>query len=565
MNFLEFKYQRPDKDEVLTRLQELLHQFEQAEDYAAFFNTFQQFIELEKHFQTQMQLANIRHSIDTRDEFYTQECDYFDVISPIVDNAIHAIDQVVLNSPYRQQLENDVPKTWFMIHEFNQKVMSEAIIEDLQEENKLASRYQNVIASAQIDFNDEVHTLASIEKYMSDPDRNMRKQAHKAYWGWFADHEQEIGDIFDQLVQVRTKIANKMGYETFTPFGYLRMLRLDYDRYDVEQYRQNVLEDVVPVAMELYQAQAKRHGYEGPTLPAWDEKITFESGNPQPKYDEPELVRRALQMYRELSEQTGTFFEGMVDQNLMDLNAKPGKAAGGYCETLPDYGVPFIFANFNGTSADIETLTHEAGHGFQAWLSRNAFPYDLVWPTNESAEIDSMGMEFLTWPWMELFFEEDTAKYYYTHLEGAVKFLGYGVLVDHFQHEVYDHPTWNHDQRMACWRELEQQYLPQKDYQDIDVLERGGWWMRQLHIFMMPFYYIDYTLAQVVALQIWSRMQRHDETVFDDYVAMAKCGGTKTFKELVTISKNIVPFEKGCLKQTMQDVKAWFEAHDVEE
>ena len=143
----------------------------------------------------------------------------------------------------------------------------------------------------------------------------------------------------------------------------------------------------------------------------------------------------------------------MVDQNLMDLNAKPGKAAGGYCEILPDYGVPFIFANFNGTNADIETLTHEAGHGFQAWLSRNAFPYDLVWPTNESAEIDSMGMEFLTWPWMELFFEEDTAKYYYTHLEGAVKFLGYGVLVDHFQHEVYDHPTWNHDQRMACWRE----------------------------------------------------------------------------------------------------------------
>lgn len=565
MNFLEFEYKRPEQDEILASLQTFQEQIEQAKDYSEFLTTFKALVEFEKGIQTQMQLASIRHTIDTRDEFYTSECDYFDMISPVIENAYHAIDQLILNSPYRQQLEQDVPKTWFLIHEFGQKTMSDAIIEDLQEENKLASRYQNVIASAQINFKDEVHTLASIEKYMYDRDREIRKQAHKAYWGWFAEHEQEIGEIFDQLVKVRTKIANKMGYETFTPFGYLRMLRLDYDRHDVEQYRQNVLEDVVPVAMKLYQAQAKRLGYSGSTLPAWDEKVSFESGNPKPKYELSELVKRALQMYQELSKQTGIFFKEMVDQNLMDLEAKPGKAAGGYCETLPDYGVPFIFANSNGTQGDIETLTHEAGHGLQAWLSRDVFPFDLVWPTSESAEISSMGMEFLTWPWMNLFFEEDTDKYYYTHLEGAVKFLGYGVLVDHFQHEVYDHPDWSHEQRMACWRQLEKQYLPQKDYQEIDFLERGGWWMRQLHIFMDPFYYIDYTLAQVVALQIWSRLQHQDPTVFDDYLAMAKCGGIKTFKELVTISKNKIPFEKGCLKQTMQDVQTWFDTHKMEE
>ncbi|MGM9960712.1 MAG: M3 family oligoendopeptidase [Allobaculum sp.] len=565
MTFSEISYIRPDQDESLNQLSALQKRLEEAADYPAFFEAFKELNTLEKHIQTEMQLASTRHTIDTRDEFYTNECDYFDTISPVLDNAYHQIDAVILNSPYCEQLRNDVPETWFLMHEFAQKTMSSQIIPDLQEENKLASRYQNVVASAQIDFNGEVHTLASLEKYMNDPDQEVRKAAHKAYWGWFATHEQEIGDIFDQLVQIRTKMARKLGYDNYIPFGYYRMFRLDYDRDDVETYRKNVLEDVVPVAMALYKAQAKRHGYDGNTLKAWDEKVSFKSGNPMPKYPEKELVARALQMYQELSPQTGEFFKMMVDQELMDLSAKPGKAAGGYCETLPDYGAPFIFANFNGTNGDIETLTHEAGHGFQAWLSKDAFPFELVWPTSESAEIDSMGMEFFTWPWMKLFFEEDVDKYYYTHLEGTVKFLPYGVLVDHFQHEVYDHPQWNNDERMACWRRLEKQYLPQKDYDEIDFLERGGWWMRQLHIFLDPFYYIDYTLAQVVALQFWSRLQHKDPHAFEDYVAMAKCGGTKPFRELVAISKNTVPFEEGCLKDTMSDVKEWFEKHEMTE
>lgn len=559
MTFSEFEYVRPDKEAVLKEIGQLTQRLETAEDYDAFFAAFKEANELFRHIDTMENLAYVRHTIDTRDEFYNGEFDYFNEISPLVANAKAGLAKAVLDSKWRPQLEKEIPETWFLLNENAQKTVSPKIVEDLQEENRLAARYQNLIASAQIEFEGETYTLASLEKKMKDKDRAVRKAAAKAYWGWFADHEKEIGGLYDQMVKVRTRMANKMGYDTYTPFGYLRMQRLDYDRNDVEVYRKNILKDVVPVCMDLYRAQAKRHGYEGDTLPVWDEKIEFDSGDPKPKYPEEELVRRALHMYEELSDETGAFFKTMVDGQLMDLQAKPGKAAGGYCTSFMDFKVPFIFANFNGTNGDVETLTHEAGHAFQCYSSRDLFPVDVIWPTMESAEIDSMSMEFFTWPWMKDFFEEDTDKYYYSHLGGSVKFLPYGVLVDHFQHEVYDHPEMTPDERMATWRRLEKQYLPQKDYSEIDFLERGGWWMRQLHIFMDPFYYIDYTLAQVVALQFWSRLQKKDLKAFEDYKKLCQAGGTLPFKGLVKLAGLKVPFEDGCLKETMDSVRSWYQ------
>ncbi|MBF0578922.1 M3 family oligoendopeptidase [Erysipelotrichaceae bacterium RD49] len=563
MKFAEMEYKHPDKDEVLQAIAEIEARLNNAKDYDEFYKAFVDYEELSAHYATQENIASIRHTVDTRDEFYTQEDDYFNEINPLIGNAQNNIIRTIFASPFVEQLKKDVPETFFLTNEFALKVVSPEIIEDLQEENKYASDYQKLVASAQIDFDGQTYTLAGLEDKMNDKDREVRKRAHKAYWGWFADHEKEIGEIYDKLVKIRTRMAKKKGYENYIPFGYIRMLRLDYDKDDVEVYRRNVLKDVVPVCMDLYAKQAKRHGYEGNTLPAWDEKVEFESGNPRPKYHDEELVNRALNMYKELSPQTGEFFQAMVDDELMDLNAKPGKAAGGYCTSLSDYKRPFIFANSNGTSHDVETLTHEAGHAFQYWSSKDIFPVELAWPTMESAEIDSMSMEFFTWPWMKNIFEEDTDKYYFSHLSGSVKFLPYGVLVDHFQHEVYEHPDWTPDERMACWRRLEKQYLPQKDYDEIDFLERGGWWMRQLHIFLHPFYYIDYTLAQVAALQFWARMQKEDPTAFEDYKKLCAAGGTLPFRGLIQLANLKVPFEEGCLGETMGEVQKWFDAHDA--
>lgn len=558
MKFSEFPYERPDLDKTLAYVEELKERLQNAKNYDEFFAAFQDYDKALKHLDTQANLAYTRYTINTKDPFYVKERDWFDEVSPKISSAQTELVKVIMDSPYREELEKVVPRTWFLKNEFDMKTIAPQIIEDMQEENKAASDYQKLIASAQIEFDGKTYTLAGLDEKMSSPDRSVRERAHKAYWNWFAEHEKEIGDIYDRLVKIRTRIAKKMGYDTYVPFGYMRMQRMDYDRDDVEVYRQNVLKDIVPVAMDLYADQAKRFGYEGSQLPVWDEKVEFESGNPKPIHDEKGIVKEVQKMFEEMDPETGRFFDTMVDQELLDLASRPGKAAGGYCTGIPDYKVPFIFANFAGTQGDIETLTHESGHAFQAWSSMDIFPAECVWPTMESAEIDSMSMEFFAWPWMKNLFGDKAEKYYYSHLAGAVKFIPYGVLVDHFQHEVYDHPEWTNDERMACWRELEKKYLPQKDYSEIDFLERGGWWMRQLHIFLDPFYYIDYTLAQAAALQFWSRMMKKDPQAFEDYKKLCRAGGTKPFRELIELANLKVPFEDGCLAETMDEVREWY-------
>lgn len=557
MKFKEYPYVHLEEKELEKEYKEIEERLKEAENYTEFFNAFKELDQLERKIDTMANLCNVRHTIQTKDAFYNQENDYYDHILPKIQNHKDSITQTIFNSPYLEELKMDIPKVYFQKKEMERKAFDPIIVEDLQKENKLATAYQALVASADIEFEGKHYSLAGLQVKMEDEDRETRKKATKAYWGWFEEHEAEIGELFDEMVKVRTSMANKLDFENYVPLAYLRMQRLDYDQKDVANYRQQILKDVVPVANELYNRQQKRLGYD--QLYAWDEKIEFLDGNPTPKYDRSEMVKRALKMYKELDQETGEFFRFMVDHDLLDLDSYPGKAAGGYCTFFADYASPFIFSNFSHTSGDAETLTHEAGHAFQAYCSKDNFPSDCIWTTMESAEIHSMAMEFFTYPWMRLFFEEDVNKYYYSHLGGALKFLPYGVLVDHFQHEVYSEPNRTHEERMATWRRLEKQYLPHKNYDEIPFLEKGGWWMRQLHIFMDPFYYIDYTLAQVCAMQFWARMQQNDSKVFEDYKKICHIGGKLPFREIVKEANLKVPFEEDCLKDTIHEVKEWFD------
>ena len=556
MKFNEYQYEHLDVNVEKKKIIEVDTKLKNAKTYEEFYSAFKELDRIVCYEMTQQTLVDIRHTIDTRDDFYTKENDHLNEIMPIIQEyTVHAND-TILESPFCNRLRKDVPETYFLSKELERKSFSPIIIEDLQKENKLTSEYQALIASAQIEFDGQMYTLASLEVKTNDKDRTVRKRAMKAYWRWYEEHCDKIGSIYDELVQVRTTIAKKLGFENYIQLGYIRMKRYDYNQKDVENYRKQILDDVVPLNTELYERQRKRLGYE--RLQAWDEKIEFETGNPKPHHSEKEMVQKALKMYEELSDETGEFFKFMVEHELLDLDSKPGKAAGGYCTFIPDYKSPFIFANFNQTQDDAEVLTHEAGHAFQVYSSQKIFPSDCLWPTYETCEIHSMSMEFFTYPWMKSFFEEDVDKYYFSHLSGAVKFLPYGICVDHFQHEVYAHPDMSHQERMQIWRKLEKMYLPHKNYDEIEILENGGWWMKQLHIFMDPFYYIDYTLAQVCALQFWARIQKKDEQAFENYKHICKIGGMYTFRRIVKEANLKCPFDKGCLTDTMNEVRKWF-------
>lgn len=515
---------------------------------------------LRSEFDTMQQIASIRHSIDTNDEFYKAEQDFFDENGPVVQEYITDYYRALVNSPFRAELENKWGRQLFQLAELSLKTFSPEVIEDLQQENKLSTEYSKLIASAKIMFDGEERTLSQLSPFQQSTDRSVRKAASEASSGFMAENEAEFDRIYDELVKVRTRIAKKLGFANFVELGYARMSRTDYTAEMVANFRNQVLEHIVPVATKLKERQRQRIGVD--QLYYYDENLAFLSGNAKPKGSPEWIVDNGARMYAELSPETDEFFTFMQENGLMDLVAKKGKQGGGYCTYISEYGAPFIFSNFNGTAGDIDVLTHEAGHAFQVYESRSFAVPEYAFPTYEACEIHSMSMEFFTWPWMDLFFKEDVDKYRFQHLAGSLLFLPYGVTVDEFQHFVYENPDATPAERKAAWREIEKKYLPHRDYEENSYLDHGAYWQRQGHVFGSPFYYIDYTLAQICAFQFWKRMHEDRTAAWTDYLNLCRQGGSLSFTELVKVAGLISPFEDGCVTSVIGSIDSWLDSVD---
>lgn len=557
--FEEYKYERPDVGSCEKAFEAAFAAFGTAGSAAEAESAAEKINALRKHLDTMYNLVEIKHTVNTDDPFYKAENDFMDETLPIFEGKTTQYYRLLLDSPFRGDLEKKWGHQLFALAEAQLKSFSPAVIPLMQQENKWASKYTELIAAAKISFEGEERTLAQLGPFTEVPDRARRKAAAEARFGYFAEHEAEFDDIYDHLVKIRTEIARKLGFENYADLSYYRMARIGYDKKMVAAYREQIRKNVVPVANRLYERQQKRIGVG--TLKYYDEAFNFRSGNAVPKGDSQWIIRNGKKMYEELSPETGEFFHFMIDRHLMDLLAKKGKAGGGYCTYLFDYESPFIFSNFNGTSGDVDVLTHEAGHAFQVYSTHFASP-EYCWPTYEGAEIHSMSMEFFTWPWMNLFFQEDTEKRKFSHLSGTLLFLPYGVAVDEFQHVVYEHPELTPAARKQAWKKIEEKYLPQRDYDGFDFLERGGFWQKQGHIYESPFYYIDYTLAQVCALEFWMKLQKDYKGAWKDYLHLCKLGGSRPFLELVKEAGLVSPFEKGCVESVIDAAASWLERID---
>lgn len=560
LKFKDYKYERPDMESLKENFSVLIKEFNDAESFEKQDEIMKKINELRSDFESMMELVMIRHTIDTTDEFYAQEQEFVDENMPHYEGVISEYNKALVESKYREQLEEKWGKQLFTLAEMKLKTFSPEIIEDLQQENKLISEYTKLSASAKIMFEGEERNLSQLGPFVQSKDRDMRKRAAEAVAKFFEDNESEFDRIYDELVKVRTRIAKKLGYDNFVELGYSRMLRSDYNSDMVANYRKQVLEYIVPVAGELKERQMNRLNLD--ELKFYDESLQFLTGNAIPKGDPDWILNNGKKMYKELSDETNEFFTFMVDHELLDLVSKKGKAGGGYCTYISKYKSPFIFSNFNGTSGDVDVLTHEAGHAFQAYRSRGYEVPEYGFPTYEACEIHSMSMEFFTWPWMKLFFEEDETKYKFAHLSGALTFIPYGVTVDEFQHFVYENPDATPEERKQAWREIEKKYLPHKDYGENDFLNRGGFWFRQSHIFQMPFYYIDYTLAQVCAFQFWVKANENREKAWSDYLTLCNAGGSLSFLGLVELANLKNPFEDGCIKSVIPSIKDWLDNVD---
>ena len=560
LKFKDFKYERPDLSEITDKFNELLQKFNESKTFEQQNQIMKEINKVRNYVDTMATLVSIRHSIDTEDEFYVKENDFIDENRPKFENLVSKFYKELINSKFRKELEEYWGKQVFTLAELQLQTFSEDIIEDLVKENKLVTEYDKLIASAKLPFEGEIRNLSQMKPFLESKDRDMRKKASETTTEFFKSNESEFDRIYDELVKVRDKMAKTLGFVDYVEMGYKRLGRSDYNAAMVSSYRRQVYEELVPVVAELKDRQRKRLDLK--EMKYYDEPLEYTTGNATPKGDPNWIIENGKKMYKELSPETDEFFTFMLDRELLDLVSKKGKMAGGYCTIIPDYKSPFIFSNFNGTSGDIDVLTHEAGHAFQVYMSMGFGLPEYGFPTLEACEIHSMSMEFITWPWMELFFQDEVDKYKFSHLSGAVTFIPYGVTVDEFQHYIYQNPTATPDERKAKWRDIEKKYLPFRDYADNDFLDKGGYWFRQGHIFSSPFYYIDYTLAQVCAFQFWIKTREDKEKAWGDYLRLCKAGGSMPFLELVELANLENPFKNGTIKKVVGPIKDWLDSVD---
>ena len=561
MKFNEYKYERPNLENIKYEFEKAIEIIKTSKSIDEVISAIEKTNKLREDIDTAINLCYIRYTVNTNDEFYVKEQEFLDENGPIISSYQNEYNKALVACKFVNELEEKYGKKLFDSIRLDLTTFSNDIIEDLQEENKLCSKYAKLIASAEIPFDGKVLNLSQFAPYTTNKDRNIRKAAEKATSGFFESKEEEFDNLYDSLVKVRDRIARKLGFSNFIPLAYARFGRTDYDQEMVANYRKQVYEDLVPIVCDMVKKQGERLGIED--MKSYDLVLNFLSGNPKPKGNSKELVEKANKMYHEMSKETGVFFDFMKENELLDLDAKAGKASGGYCTYIPNYKSPFIFANFNGTSGDVDVLTHEAGHAFQVFSSRDIGLLDYLWPTMEACEIHSMSMEFFAWPWMELFFEEDKDKYLFSHLSGTITFIPYGVLVDEFQHEIYANPNFTPQERKETWRKIEKKYLPYKVYEN-EFLDKGTYWYKQGHIFESPFYYIDYTLAQVCAQQFWIKNQENHEKAWSDYYRLCCAGGSKTFLGLLEVANLKNPFIDGTVKYVVSHLKEWLDKVDKE-
>ncbi len=563
MKFSQMPYERPDVDKVESGLEELTQALENAESYDAARALFLKKEEMLRHLYTMSTLASIRHSIDTRDEFYDAEMKFWNGKSPELEEYVQNWTRAMLESRFRSEFEAEFGDLMFVNAEIALKSFSPEIIPEMQQENELTQEYEKLLASAQIPFEGGVYTLSQLTPYKSDPDDARRLAAWKAEGQWYKDNQEKLDDIYDKLVHLRDAMGRKLGYDGYTQLGYYRMDRNCYTKTDVEAFRLAVQKYLVPVADKVYRKQAERLGKTYPMSFA-DNALEFRSGNPRPVGTPQDILEMGRRFYDELSPETSVFFRTMLDNELLDVLSTEGKQSGGYCTSLQEYRVPFIFANFNGTQGDVEVVTHEAGHAFEAWTNRDRVPMEYIWPSLEACEVHSMSMEFFAWPWAEGFFGKDARKFRYSHLAAALTFIPYGTMVDHFQHVVYEKPELTPKERHAVWKELLGVYMPwMKLDGEIPFYSEGEGWQRQHHIYSSPFYYIDYCLAQTVSLQFWALIQENTENAWQHYMAYTRQGGSRTFTALLKKAGLDSPFEESTLRGVCEKAEKWLDGYDL--
>ncbi len=552
--FDELEYVRPDFDKLAQQLDEMTEKLKNAKSYEEAKSLFLELDGKQQELFTMVTIASVRHTLDTTDELYEKEDEYLNEVFPTLMPRFIAFSESISTSKFREDFEKEFGKALFVGIELRKKSFCEENIPLMQQEAKLTNEYQKIMATAEIPFKGETLNLYGVQKHFEDDDREDRRAAVKAYSDFYHSNEDRLEEIWDELIKVRTKMGQNLGFENFVPLGYMQQGRTDYGYQEVAFFREQVRSELVPLCQKLYEAQAKRLGID--ELYMYDEKKIFADGNAVPAGDDDFMIAQAKEMYHELSKETGEFIDFMIDHHLMDLKNKPGKASTGYMTELPSLKAPFVFSCFNQTIGDMQVLTHELGHAFAGYMAmRNQKISDYYSESTDIAEIHSMSMEQFSYPYAEKFFGDQADKFRLAHLQEAITFVPFGVAVDEFQHICYENPDLTPKQRTLEWKKLEEKYMPWRKYDADDFFDRGGYWYHKLHIYLYPMYYINYTLTTMGAMEFKKKAHDNFDNAWTDYLNLCKCGGSISYLETLKLANLSVPFESGSVAKAISFAK----------
>ena len=552
--FGTIKYERPDYDFYNKSFEELSKKVTEAKSFAEIKAILEEANQLLITLSTMGSVAYIRNTLDTTDEFYEKEIEYQNNEDPVFEDKLVAFYKALLASPFKEELRKEYGNQLITKMQLDVDSFNEQLIPFMQKEGALTTKYQKLMAMAKIPFDGKELNLYGIQKYFEHPDREVRKQAFKAYSDFYHSNEEEMEEIFAELIEVRNAMGKALGYDNYIPLGYKNQGRTDYGKEEVAAFREQVRTEIVPLCEELFKAQAKRIGVD--ELKVYDEFFIFPDGNAEPAGDDEYMINEAKKMYHAMSPETAEFIDFMIDHELMDLKNKPNKASTGYQTDLMAYKAPFVFSCFNHTIGDMQVLSHELGHAFaayQAMRHQSIVPYYSE--STDIAEIHSMSMEQFAYPYAEQFFGKDADKFRFAHLQEAITFVPFGVAVDEFQHIMYANPNLTPKERTYEWHKLEEKYMPWRKYEDDEFMERGGFWYHKLHIFLYPFYYINYTLTTMGAMEFKKKYEEDKEAAWKDYLTLCNVGGSLSYLETLKAAHLSVPFEEGSVKRAISYAK----------
>ena len=556
--FKDLKYTRPDPEEIKRDFLGYVKKFKAAKSFEEADAAFLGWHEVSEKVMTQYVIASVRNTMNMKDEFYDGEMEFFNKEVPKMMMVFKKANTAMLKTPFRAQFEEKYGAQMFRDAEAQDKLVKPAIVLPSIKENKLTTEYSKTAATCSVEFMGEKCNFYGLLKHMQSTDREERRAAFVEWAKLYEGISGKLDEQYGKLVKVRCSIAKKLGFDSYIDYVYLSRGRYDYDAKKAAEFREAVRKYITPICEKMFEEQRERIGVD--KLCWYDESLVFPDGNAAPIGTPEELTEKARLMYEDMSPETGEFFNFMVEHELFDFVTRENKHLGGYCTSMAEYKAPFIFSNFNGTSADVDVLTHEAGHAFESYYASRRLPLaELAHSTSEINEIHSMSMEYFAYPYMESFFGDKADKYRYAHFCDSIKTIPYLVSVDEFQHRVFENPSSGPADWRRFWREIEKKYMPWRSYDGNEFLEGGGFWMQKQHIFLYPFYYIDYALAQMGAASLY-RKKVEGGDAWGSYLKLCSMGGMYGYFETLERAGIPNPLDPETVKATAEFAEKQAEA-----